>query len=264
MSENETEPGFAGFSERIVAFALDAAPFVVGYLVSFAVAFPRHPLEISRASLAWPYLWTALFVLYQAFAASGGRVSLGKKALGMRVSSLEGQPLGFGSALARALLYPLSAVGGAGFAWALIDRSRQALHDLVVGSVVVRERALSPGFRSLVRAGAVASLALVGTSWMWENVWAARYDRIMTLAYAQVGLEEMVSLQRRHHKRNGQYAEGLFGLASVSDDPKGFLRDAGRLYELERGVDFKVAKDGFVITARARDGRGTRVSVKAS
>lgn len=262
----EREPGagdagleLAGFSERVVAFSIDAVLFVAGYYLSFKLAFPRYPLALHPAMAYWHFLWLALFLIYQAFFSSEGRVSLGKKLVGLRVLQ-DGEGLGLGRAIFRSALYPVSAILGLGFLWALFSRERQCWHDMVVGSVVVRERPLAGARAFVVRAGAVLCLLVLAGAGMWNFVWGPRYHRIMMVAYAKVGLREMAQLQQIHRLQKDRYAEDIFALAEASADPNAFLSGMGRLVDVG-SLAFENGEKGFTIVARALDDRSTVVRI---
>ena len=249
----------AGFSERVVAFFIDAGMFVAGYLLSFRLVFPRYPWVLKPAMSAWPYLWAGLFLVYQAFFCSEGRVSLGKKLLGLRVVQ-DGEGLSLGRAVCRSILYPVSGILGLGFLWAFFSRGRQCWHDMAVGSVVIRERPFQGGRRLSVRCGACACLLALAGWGMWTAVWGPRYHRIMMVAYAKVGLKEMAQLQRLHRQQKAHYADDVFGLAEASVDPNGFLADMGNLLDMKSLV-FANSEQGFSIVARALDEQHTVVRI---
>ena len=249
----------AAFSERVLAFSLDAGLFVAGYYLSFRLAFPRYPLVLHPAMAYWHFLWVALFVIYQAFFSSEGRASLGKALLGLRVLQ-DGESLSLRHAVLRSALYPVSAILGLGFLWALFSRERQCWHDMVVGSVVVRERPFRGGRSLLIRAGAGFCLLLLAGLGMWAFVWGPRYHRIMMVAYAKVGLKEMAQLQQLHRLEKARYADDLFGLAEASVDPNGFLAGAGNLLDVKSLV-FANTEQGFTIVARALDDQRTVVRI---
>jgi uncharacterized RDD family membrane protein YckC len=255
----EAELELAAFSERVFAFSIDVAVFVVGYLLSFRLAFPRYPLALHPAMAYWRHLWVALFLIYQVFFSSEGRASIGKKLLGLRVV-LDGEGLSLGRAVIRSALYPISAILGLGFLWALFDRQRQCWHDMAVGSVVVRTRSFAGGRRFFVRAGAAFCLLMLVASGMWAFVWGPRYHRIMMVAYAKVGLKEMAQLQQLHRLEKKGYANDILGLAEASVDPNGFLAGMGNLLDV-RSLVFKNTGQSFSIAAQALDAQHTVVSI---
>lgn len=89
----------------------------------------RHALQ------AWVVVvWGAYFVW---FWTRGGQ-TLPMKTWRIRVVRFDGAPLGVGRALHRYVLALLGfAAAGLGFAWALVDRDRQFLHDRLAGTALV-------------------------------------------------------------------------------------------------------------------------------
>lgn len=84
--------------------------------------------------------WLALY--FGAFTWLWRGQTPGKRLLGVRVVRLDGQPLGLWASFERFGGYAASVFTGLfGFAQVLWDRNRQALHDKVVETVVVREGA---------------------------------------------------------------------------------------------------------------------------
>lgn len=68
-------------------------------------------------------------------------LTLGKWATGLRIERIDGAPLGFGRALLRHFVgYPLSfALLGLGFLIAAVSVHGRGLHDIIAGTIVVRE-----------------------------------------------------------------------------------------------------------------------------
>ena len=89
----------------------------------------RHGLQ------AWVLLvWGAYFI---GFWTRGGQ-TLPMKTWKIRVVRNDGAPVGAGQALHRYVLAVLGTLAaGLGFAWALIDRDRQFLHDRLAGTALV-------------------------------------------------------------------------------------------------------------------------------
>ena len=89
----------------------------------------RHLLQ------AWVLaVWGAYFVWFW----SRGGQTLPMKTWKIRVVRFDGAPLGAARALHRYVLAVLGfAAAGLGFAWALVDRDRQFLHDRLAGTALV-------------------------------------------------------------------------------------------------------------------------------
>jgi uncharacterized RDD family membrane protein YckC len=121
---------FAGFWRRSLAFLIDSV--VVGgmsYLLVRALGSDVGAL--------------AAFCFFLAYSAgcegSTFQATPGKLALGMRVADVDGSRLGWGRSIARTLLKLVSAgSGGAGFAVAAFTPMKQAIHDLMASTLVIR------------------------------------------------------------------------------------------------------------------------------
>ncbi len=92
------------------------------------------------AGLLSALVWLLVGWFYEAKGVSGPRwATPGKRLLGLRVASLQGERLNFGQATVRHCTKYLSAFGlMLGFLMAVFDQRRQALHDRVAGTVVLR------------------------------------------------------------------------------------------------------------------------------
>jgi uncharacterized RDD family membrane protein YckC len=114
----------AAFLERLVAFALDLALVLT---INAAFHFVRDdgaiPLLLAYHVIFWT--WKG--------------ATVGDIIMHLRVVRMNGAPLTFGDSLVRVLasLFSIAAVG-LGFLWILRDPERQAWHDKIAGTYVVR------------------------------------------------------------------------------------------------------------------------------
>jgi uncharacterized RDD family membrane protein YckC len=75
---------------------------------------------------------------------SGYQATLGKVALGLKVTDLQGEPISFGRATGRYFGKFISALLlGIGFLMAGLTEKKQALHDIMAGTLVVRKQAVN-------------------------------------------------------------------------------------------------------------------------
>jgi uncharacterized RDD family membrane protein YckC len=130
-SKREAEPfaRCAGFWLRATAFTIDA-------LVVLLVTVPLVPEEPS-AHVTWMFVG-ATFLYWTFMECSPLRATLGKQALGLVVTDSEGRRLSVSAAAVRHLLRMLSFVIVVGVMLAGWNARRQALHDLMLGTLVVR------------------------------------------------------------------------------------------------------------------------------
>ena len=142
----------AGFWLRVAAALVDTIVFAVmggvcGFVVGVGAALvsggSADPDSLASAAgfavglLSIPCIW-----LYFAwFESSRLMATPGKLALGLRVTDLDGRSIGFGRASARYFARILSNLTlGVGYVMAGFTARKQALHDLVAGTLVQRRR----------------------------------------------------------------------------------------------------------------------------
>ena len=149
---------YAGFWLRVVAFIIDG---LLLYFVSMILFFPfaastgmgmrgmmtgRPPdpqaffpmihallrLALLRMVLHWLY--------YSLLESSAWQGTLGKKALGLEVTDLDGNRISFGRATGRFFAKFISSIIlGIGYIMAGFTERKQALHDILAGTLVIRK-----------------------------------------------------------------------------------------------------------------------------
>lgn len=156
---------YAGFWRRVLAYLLDTIlcwiVFIPLSLIMGIGMFGTNPSSYSgndpaaaahAAISALPGLM--LFVLVEMFAiwlyfalmeSSKNQGTLGKMALGLRVTDLDGNRLTFGRATGRFFAKLLSSITLCiGFMMAGFTQKKQGLHDLVANTLVLRKQATVP------------------------------------------------------------------------------------------------------------------------
>lgn len=136
---------YAGFWRRFLALTLDSfilwVPLTLLTIVAMVLLMPSDAAS-DDDSVITAALYLAYFVaapLYFALQeSSAAQATLGKRALGIKVTDLEGKRLSFGNALGRwfaALLSYLTLY--IGFLMVAFTQRRQALHDMLASTLVV-------------------------------------------------------------------------------------------------------------------------------
>jgi uncharacterized RDD family membrane protein YckC/Tfp pilus assembly major pilin PilA len=133
----ESATPFADFWVRLGAFIIDCILLTVLWFVL--------PLTVRAAG--WP-VWlggllptVAFFLYYAVLESSSLQATVGKLALGIKVTDMQGERIGLGRALGRSLAHIISNFTFfIGYAVAGFTPKRQTLHDMIAGTLVVRKR----------------------------------------------------------------------------------------------------------------------------
>jgi uncharacterized RDD family membrane protein YckC len=139
----------AAFLDGIVLWAVSVPFFVLWILPHFGLTVDQfetlsseRQMEIGGGYLLY-FIVTLLaeFMYFALFESSRRRATLGRIVVGIQVVDVHGQRIHLGRALGRRLARFLSSLTiGIGFLVQLFTRRRQALHDTVAGTLVVRVR----------------------------------------------------------------------------------------------------------------------------
>lgn len=125
-----TSDAYGGFWIRFLAWIIDSVVVsaAVGFILSvtfgagFVVIFVAH------------WLYEALLL------SSSWKTTLGKRVFNLIVTDLDGRPLSFGRATGRHFAKWLSTlIFGIGYIIAAFTSRKQALHDMVAGTLVVKQ-----------------------------------------------------------------------------------------------------------------------------
>jgi uncharacterized RDD family membrane protein YckC len=131
----------AGFSRRLGAIVVDwIALSILADIVSFAYRSGGKGKGEMMSLDASMILSAVLILLYFTLFTGEGGQTLGKKILGIKVVRTDGSPVTYGRAFLRAFGYGISVFFFTflGFLWAAWDSKKQAWHDKIAGTIVVR------------------------------------------------------------------------------------------------------------------------------
>ena len=156
---------YAGFWKRLGAYVIDmillwGIIFLVSIIIGGGVMgvmgsptdFDSYRPDVATTGFALGTifmliaLWLVMPWLYFAIMESSPKEgTLGKMAVGLHVTDLEGRRISFGRATARFFSKMLSGVIlGIGYIMAGFTEKKQALHDMVAGTLVLSKRATVP------------------------------------------------------------------------------------------------------------------------
>lgn len=134
---------YGGFWRRVAASLIDSAILVVAVMVAVVLTAGLTE-DVAESGVTGLLVALAIYVggwLYFALMESSGRqATLGKMALGIRVTDLNGQRIGLGRATGRYFGKYISSLTYAfGYVMAGFTQRRQALHDKIAGTLVLRK-----------------------------------------------------------------------------------------------------------------------------
>ncbi len=128
---------YAGFWRRVAAALIDG--ILVG-IVSAIVTSIAGAISDGAAVLAQILLVVAAYAYYAGMESSAYQATVGKIALGIQVTDLNGNRISFLRALGRNLAEILSAVILLiGYIMAAFTERKQGLHDMIAGTLVVKK-----------------------------------------------------------------------------------------------------------------------------
>lgn len=141
-------PRYAGFWLRFAAYLIDSVLlFTVEAVLAVGVLF-MAPHDVRALANVLPVSSAIAWAYFALFESSPLRATVGKYALGLYVSDLHGDPIGFRRASARYWLKLVSSLTLlVGWIMAGFTPRKQALHDMLAGTLVLRraaETALAP------------------------------------------------------------------------------------------------------------------------
>ncbi len=254
----------AGFNERFVAYVIDSLPFVLLARVTLKMVVSGGFLHYSvGAERLWKLMWILLYILYEAAFSSGGRATLGKYLLNIRVRSRDGGSLSFPRALLRAFAYFLSsATFNIGYLMALFTENHRALHDYAAGSRVVSIRDRSDWANGLVMAVSWGTMVILMGTWLNNTVLKLQPSEKRQIITAHQTISKLGVLEYIYMKHNGFYTNDLQQLADLTGNVNAVRAELYRNLDPESLV---ISSNGrrFVITAKARNWRHTEVEVKS-
>ena len=269
LRDDETRDGpiAAGFNERFLAYIIDALPFVAVCYASLSLLTEKGLLSYSASlELKWKFLWILAYLVYETVLSSGGRATLGKVIMGIRVKAADSagsglEDLGFFKAFLRSLAYfPSAYLLNLGFLLALFTRNKRALHDYIAGSRVVSLRERGDAANGLILALSWALIAVFCGSWINRSLLKMTPFEKRQVITAHRTISKLGALEGFYLKKNGHYTNDLKRLAAITGNVNAVRAELMKNLEED---SLSIASDGrgFVITAKARNWRKTEVSV---
>lgn len=261
QQEQQSYP-LASIFERAVAFALDILGlFVVIYIAGY-IFITKMGLFSSENYWILLVIFYLLFILYCGIFQSGGRQTLGKFLVGLKVVDRQtGEGLSFKKALFRGLGYFINIFTMfIGFGLAFLNKRRLTLEDYIAGSEVISVREKTPN--EYIAIAALGTMIIGGiifyVYYMFFMAPSAYQKELVDNARNQ--LNQLAYLEEVHKQHFGRYTSDLLRLALISGDPVQLQRDIQKNLR-RRGFSIGINPDGFQISAIAKDREETIVTV---
>lgn len=147
MNKQSNFVGYAGFWKRFTAYCIDSTLLIIIYIVtwfiivSFAV---RRDIAVGIESILGSVL---TFIYFVGMESSSKQATLGKMAIGVIVTDLEGNRISFWRAFRRYWCKIISTLLlCVGFLMTGWTRKKQALHDIITGCLVINKELYLPQF----------------------------------------------------------------------------------------------------------------------
>jgi uncharacterized RDD family membrane protein YckC len=141
-----TQTRYAGFWLRLGALIVDAIILgIINFLLSLVIGGgmtvdPADPQALGPALGAANGIGFLINIAYFTLMEGGPRqATLGKSLLGLKVTDMDGNPIGYGKALLRNIAKIVSSlILGIGYIMAAFTARKQALHDMIASCLVVK------------------------------------------------------------------------------------------------------------------------------
>jgi uncharacterized RDD family membrane protein YckC len=255
----------AGFNERFVAYLVDALPFVLLTYATLNLAVKAGAVSYTTGTeWLWKFFWMGLYIIYEAAFSSGGRATLGKWLLNIRVRAADGGELSFGKAFVRALAYFLSsATFNLGYLMALFTQDKRALHDFAAGSRVVSVKERGDLGDGIVLAISWGMMVILFGTYLNNTLLKLSPSEKKQIVAAHRTISKLATLESLYMRENGSYTHDLRKLADLTGNVNAVRAE---LFKTLEPNTLEIASNGrkFRITAKARNWRHTEVQVLSS
>lgn len=134
---------YAGFWRRFAAYLIDN--ILISVVIGILIAILGAIADDAGVVIGYLIAIVGSFVYFAWFESSEYQATVGKIALGIQVTDLQGHRVSFGKALGRTLAKILSAIIlYIGFIMAAFTEKKQGLHDMIAGTLVVKKGSTMP------------------------------------------------------------------------------------------------------------------------
>jgi len=260
--KEEKEFIIAGFNERFLAYLIDTLPFVFLNYYTLTLAIKNGFITYSSSiETKWKIIWSIIFIIYETIFTSGGRRTIGKKILGLKVISKDGNNLSLSKAFIRAIGYFISSFTfNIGYLLALTNSKRISLHDFLASSLVVKTKEKSAFVDGLILTLSWGLMAFFIANWANRTILKPTPLEQKQINEARRTLAKLAKLEEIHYRKYGFYTNDLKKLAELTGNINAVRYELAKT--LEKG-SLEIASNGksFIISGKAKNWRKTRIQV---
>jgi uncharacterized RDD family membrane protein YckC len=140
QSYNPAPPSTDLFPQQIIVYGSFWERFAAALLDGFILIIPTYVLQSMMGQMSGTFVSILVNWLYSAFLESGeSQATLGKRALGLKVTDMNGHRISFANASSRFFgKYVSAIILLIGYLMMLWDDKKQTLHDKMAGTLVVK------------------------------------------------------------------------------------------------------------------------------
>jgi len=260
--KDEKEFIIAGFNERFLAYLIDTLPFVFLNYYTLTLAIKNGFITYSSSiETKWKIIWSIIFIIYETIFTSGGRRTIGKKILGIKVISKDGNNLSLSKAFIRAIGYFISSFTfNIGYLLALTNSKRISLHDFLASSLVVKTKEKSAFVEGVILTLSWGLMAFFIANWANRTILKPTPLEQKQINEARRTLAKLAKLEEIHYRKYGFYTNDLKKLAELTGNINAVRYELSKT--LEKG-SLEIASNGksFIISAKAKNWRKTRIQI---
>jgi uncharacterized RDD family membrane protein YckC len=259
MYSNVYKSNYADFFKRFAAYLIDG--FIFGAITGMLFLVMGYYFYFPFLLSGWLYFSLMESSQYQA--------TLGKRALGIVVTDLNGDRISFGKATGRYFGKSISSILYIGFIMAAFSDKRQGLHDIMAGTLVLDASAsgFQPGSSNFANNYSHAPINSSGRTPVIYGITGEFSGRSIQLdnrgvtlgrdsSFCQISFSESASgISRRHCTVNYNAANGVFALVDVGSSYGTFLESGmkimqGQSVNLKPGERFYVGNRNNMFEVR--------------
>jgi len=251
----------AGFNERFLAYLIDTIPFVLIAYISLAILTKNGILQYSESlDIKWKLIWCIIFILYIAIFSSGGRVTLGKYIMGIRIKDISGNDLSFIKALFRAIGYFISSIIiNLGYLIALLPPKR-ALHDYIAGSKVIKIKQRSSFDEGFILVLSWSLMAFFLANWIKQTIFSTTPYEQKQIMVAKRTLSKIAKLEEIHFQKYGFYTNDIRKLAELTGNIPAVRAELSKNLSPD-SIEIATNGKNYIITAKAKNWRKTKIEI---